>query len=855
MALNYVVLTCDVYDAQGNPPTSGTATFTPSATLTDTTNHEIVAQIPITVSFKAGQTPTVKLLATDDGTLAPSGWGWTVTFTGTGMPSAFSFFLPHASGASQNLSSQIPVGTVPTAYLPLRVFYVDTYGADPTGAADSTAAFAAAVAAMPTVTVNNGTTSATYPVGTLVLSAGAYKLGSSGDVGNLGPFVNVTGPGRNACILYYYGAGGDCLRAYNAVKPANFGFVNMFTQAAPYGNGGIYDGFIIDGTYATGISAGLHIGDFEGGALGPDLLIQNFSTGQLSAPVGLAASAAGSGGTFAANTYYWVITGTTRTGETLISSEVNATLVLDGSASLTWTALTGATGYNIYRGTSAGGENVLVAQVGTVTSYTDTGTSAGTGAPAAANSSGSVGLFLDNQYAWTENFWGRVVLFNNATGVTMIGCDSTTSGKSFEYNDFTFKIYQETGQNGVVLQGGANYNNGSLKIRGNCLLAGSSQGAAFLAITGQVRSDNSEVGNWSHIQNSHLELQTEANSSGAYSPATILFGSPGSSRNNIINGTGVISFESFATSTNLTAANAGAFTFSGPVNGDTLLAQIALSQGYGYAFGNGLDGAVTLDGSTTYNGWSSLNGSTYTLNRDPQATTLVINSGVTVKTNGFRMFATLSITNGGTIDDSGGAASGATGGTGDSAASVILGAVAGATGTSGNGAQGSAGGTAWGSGTAGAGGAGSGKTGGGSRSGAAPGDAFHRLPSAVLAGAGGWNGATHQPGATGGAGSGGGDATNSGGGGGASGGLIALLAPVITNTGTISANGGAGGTPPTGNCGGGGGGAGGIILAYTRLAWTAGTVSVTGGAPGSGVGTGGNGSAGTSGSVLNVVLS
>jgi hypothetical protein len=122
VALNYVTLTVDVYDGQGNYPTTGTATFTPSAALTDTTDHEYIAQIPVVVSFRASGVPTVRLLATDNGTVAPSGWAWTVSFTGfSGAPASWNFFLLYASGATQNLADLAPVSSVTTmaAYMPL----------------------------------------------------------------------------------------------------------------------------------------------------------------------------------------------------------------------------------------------------------------------------------------------------------------------------------------------------------------------------------------------------------------------------------------------------------------------------------------------------------------------------------------------------------------------------------------------------------------------------------------------------------------------------------------------------------------------------------------------------------------
>lgn len=121
MALNFVTLTLDIEDGQGNLPGRGcTAVFTPSAVLTDA-GVVIVGQAPVTAVFTGITQPSVKLLATDSAGLQPSGWTWGVTFTGPGMPAPFAFFLPFASGASQVLSSLIPVqsGTSFQAYMPL----------------------------------------------------------------------------------------------------------------------------------------------------------------------------------------------------------------------------------------------------------------------------------------------------------------------------------------------------------------------------------------------------------------------------------------------------------------------------------------------------------------------------------------------------------------------------------------------------------------------------------------------------------------------------------------------------------------------------------------------------------------
>lgn len=144
MALNYVTLTLDLYDGQGNAITSGTALLTPTAQLTDTTNHEVTVQAPVPCVFHAAGTPTVKLLATDNAPPAPPGWMWTVSFTGVaGDPPSFSFLLPFTGGSSQNLSSLAPLAA-PSTLLGSTAAGVSVYpSGDTTGAADQAAITAA----------------------------------------------------------------------------------------------------------------------------------------------------------------------------------------------------------------------------------------------------------------------------------------------------------------------------------------------------------------------------------------------------------------------------------------------------------------------------------------------------------------------------------------------------------------------------------------------------------------------------------------------------------------------------------------------------------------------------------------
>ena len=105
------------------------------------------------------------------------------------------------------------------------------------------------------------------------------------------------------------------------------------------------------------------------------------------APSGLGAAANIGGGTFGAATYFWKVTGLTAAGETAGSNEASVAVAASGTATLTWSALpAGTTGVRVYRGTVTNTENVLVATLGAVVTYTDTGTAGVAGSPPAVSS-------------------------------------------------------------------------------------------------------------------------------------------------------------------------------------------------------------------------------------------------------------------------------------------------------------------------------------------------------------------------------------------------------------------------------------------------------------------------------------
>lgn len=104
------------------------------------------------------------------------------------------------------------------------------------------------------------------------------------------------------------------------------------------------------------------------------------------APAGLAILPHGTGGALHAGTYFYKVTATMTNGETVGSNEVT-TGALTGnvnSVDLSWIPPSGggATGFKVYRGTTLGGENVVVAIITNgATTFTDVGGGTTPGTP------------------------------------------------------------------------------------------------------------------------------------------------------------------------------------------------------------------------------------------------------------------------------------------------------------------------------------------------------------------------------------------------------------------------------------------------------------------------------------------
>src|SRR5579884_3898954 len=144
-----------------------------------------------------------------------------------------------------------------------------------------------------------------------------------------------------------------------------------------------------------------------------------------SVPGSLSTSGASTtGGNLAANTpYYYKITATNANGESLASSELTYTTPNNGLSTnqitVNWAAVSGATGYKIYRSTTSGAETYL-ASVGNVLLYADTGTQA-------AGGSLVPGAAIYNSLTIAQSYQGTIGV-SGFGGYWLLGATTVTIG-------------------------------------------------------------------------------------------------------------------------------------------------------------------------------------------------------------------------------------------------------------------------------------------------------------------------------------------------------------------------------------------------------------------------------------------
>lgn len=277
-------------------------------------------------------------------------------------------------------------------------------------------------------------------------------------------------------------------------------------------------------------------------------------------------------------------------------------------------------------------------------------------------------------------------------------------------------------------------------------------------------------------------------------------------------------------------------------------------------YGDGSDGTVTFDGSTTILGLVP-GSNIYTLSRDLYlADGATINSGVTLKTNGYRVLCSGNLVNNGTISwNSATVGNQFASGWPTNASGTVSNSTQSSSGGNGGTTTGSAGSNNGNAGLGGAGGAGgSGASGAGGAGGTVTAwntsrQSVRSLPNAAI-------GLVMYPsgflivGTGAGGGGGGGDGTNNGGAGSGGGGFVLVIAKTISGTGAIQARSGNASNGLGGNSGGGGSGGGGVVIVISQSvisgAIAGQTIDANAGTRGTKTGTGTDGTAGTNGTVI-----
>lgn len=170
----------------------------------------------------------------------------------------------HAIGDA--FTHTVTAGVLSAAQMNLDVFSVLNYGADPSGAADSTAA------------INDAVTAAKVLGGIVYFPQGTYKTTSTinvdiGSTANYYP-VYIQGAGRYASVIEPTSAvTGDTMWIRNSNL---YGAVN---GPGPYVYGGGIRGITFNGVNTTGDAVGLHIGDLYLGQVDVDVINYTGTTG------------------------------------------------------------------------------------------------------------------------------------------------------------------------------------------------------------------------------------------------------------------------------------------------------------------------------------------------------------------------------------------------------------------------------------------------------------------------------------------------------------------------------------------------------------------------------------------------
>lgn len=214
----------------------------------------------------------------------------------------------------------------------------------------------------------------------------------------------------------------------------------------------------------------------------------------LSPPVQSNATTSTTGGSLAAATYYYEITALNARGETTVSNEKSVTTTGSTSSNtITWAAIVGATSYRVYRGTSAGAENVYYAP-GNVTTYLDTGATSTGGSPPGSNGTG--GAIVTTAFAYTTPPSGGTTIdgmvagsngqqtFVTNTETAGVGTDNIVLKNQSSSDSTAANRFSAPGDITVAPGGTADCVYLSVNSRWNCVLVSTGGGGSGTVNTG-----------------------------------------------------------------------------------------------------------------------------------------------------------------------------------------------------------------------------------------------------------------------------------------------------------------------------------------------------------------------------------
>ena len=268
--------------------------------------------------------------------------------------------------------------------------------------------------------------SLSLPVSAVALSGGAYLISltaNSSSGANFGIQSIPTATTSNIYGAIYAGDGvsGGFFGGVHAQTGLTISVYQRITTATSYDTAGfpLYAAF--NGTNST-LASTTGGGGTAGFFLCQPIAPKSRGTA-LATPINAAFTTAITGGTLAAGTYFYRVSSINAYGETLASAETSqVTTGATSTVTVNWGAVSGATGYKVYGRTT--GAELLIATVGAVTTYTDTGAVTPAGALPAVNTTAYMTVFADNNgnsgYKVVLNYAGNLLLQSGNSTFTTI---------------------------------------------------------------------------------------------------------------------------------------------------------------------------------------------------------------------------------------------------------------------------------------------------------------------------------------------------------------------------------------------------------------------------------------------------